>query len=677
LKVVRRDAADPESLARFERERALATELGIDKGFVPLLASGTSELGPYYVMPFFGSGDLRRRLRLGPLAVEDAIALAIALARALGRAHERGIVHRDLKPENVFFTDDGRPLVADLGLGKRVRAASPGSLTASNEVLGTPGYMAPEQAESMRAAGPPADVFALGAILYECLAGARPFAGASFVEVFGRVARGQFPPLATLRSGVPRAVVRIVERCLDKAPSKRPRDGHALAAELEAARRSRRRLPGLALAGLAVLAAGTLVVLAARGSTSKARPAPGPGPSVALRVEAEEALASGDPRRAIALASRAVEADPRDARAFAVRGQAHLLRLETAAGLADASRALAIEPELAWALAVRSGARIFVDRKAAVADAERACAREPDSPWALMARARLLSRDRRAEGRATFDRAARLAPRNVCAQLGSIEGSEAAQDFARALADVERELGGAPRCALLLACRGRLRTNRGEFARAHEDLDAALASDPDAPYVLRLRVDLFRREGNVAAAQAELDRALAIGPREPLLLEQRAAILLRSGDDKGAAAAFEDVIALMPEVSSPHAFLGMALEHQGELDRALAEETRAIELDDENAWNWSNRAGIRLLRRDVPGAITDATRALEIDHWFRDALLIRARARAAQGDRALALDDLRRYREAIPPGPEGDDVRAQVDALMKSFDGGAAPPSPR
>src|SRR5262249_7791747 len=149
----------------------------------------------------------------------EAVELALGLARAIGRAHERGIVHRDLKPGNVLFADDGRPLIADLGIAKRFARRSLGAsqtraLTAMDEGLGTPEYMAPEQQHDARAVGPPADVYSLGAIFYECLTG----------ELWKSVPR---------RATVTGPLARIIERCLSVDPTRRFEDGHALARAIE------------------------------------------------------------------------------------------------------------------------------------------------------------------------------------------------------------------------------------------------------------------------------------------------------------------------------------------------------------------------------------------------------------------------------------------------------------
>jgi hypothetical protein len=260
-----------EALARFERERRLLASLAEEGGFVPLLDAGDSPHGPFYVMPLLQGGTLRARLVDGArLPVEETVALGVELSRALARAHEKGIVHRDLKPENVLFTQSGaetgawgRALVADLGLAKHFRRDVSGgsqslSLTGADDAKGTLGYMAPEQLRSVRDATPASDVFALGAILYECLAGARAFEGATSVEVQARVVLGTFDPLRGVRPETPRWLERVVARALQVDPAKRFRDAGELSRALEArggGGPGARRLLGataVALAGLLV-----------------------------------------------------------------------------------------------------------------------------------------------------------------------------------------------------------------------------------------------------------------------------------------------------------------------------------------------------------------------------------------------------------------------------------------
>jgi eukaryotic-like serine/threonine-protein kinase len=244
---------------RFSREARLQSGLGELEGFVPLLDAGTCPEGPFLVMPLAGGGDLRHRLAKGPLPESEARRIVAALARSMGRAHAQGIVHRDLKPENVLFTSVGRPLVADLGLAKHFRHDLPGasqsvSLSREGVLMGTVGYMAPEQAHDARGVGPPADVFALGAILYECLTGEAAFQGQSGIEVLARVQAGTWTPVEELNPEVPRDLRRVIARALSSDPAQRYQDADALADALLAP-------PSVELRQLApALAVGALVV---------------------------------------------------------------------------------------------------------------------------------------------------------------------------------------------------------------------------------------------------------------------------------------------------------------------------------------------------------------------------------------------------------------------------------
>ena len=277
---------DAKRSARFERERRLQASLGEEQGFVPLLDSGSSPLGPFHVMPLVPGGTLRQRLESGPLSVAETVAVGRALAQAMGRAHALGIVHRDLKPENVLFTAAGKPLVTDLGLAKHFDDQAPGAsqsvaLSRGGETRGTAGYMPPEQLRDSASVTPTADVYSLGTILYECLAGRPAFEGESSFELLAKVTAGRFEPLAKVRPGVPSWLAGVVEQAMAAAPRDRFGDGTALARALagrkSAPRRRRRLLLLVPLAGVA----GAAILLAGRSAPPVLvvpPPPPPPGP---------------------------------------------------------------------------------------------------------------------------------------------------------------------------------------------------------------------------------------------------------------------------------------------------------------------------------------------------------------------------------------------------------------
>jgi serine/threonine-protein kinase len=193
-------------------------------------AAGASTL-PFFSLEFVEGGSLDRRLAGTPQVPRHAAALVETLARAVHYAHRQGIVHRDLKPANVLLTPDGTPKVTDFGLARYLGDTS--GRTDTGAVLGTPSYMAPEQAAGQsKAVGAAADVWALGAILYECLTGRPPFKGASVLETLDQVCTREPVPPRQLQPGVPRDLETIALKCLQKEPRKRYASAEALAEDL-------------------------------------------------------------------------------------------------------------------------------------------------------------------------------------------------------------------------------------------------------------------------------------------------------------------------------------------------------------------------------------------------------------------------------------------------------------
>ncbi len=229
LKVLPPEVAEsPEALARLEREARAAARLS-HPGIVTLFDIVASGPGAFLTMELVSGRPLRDSLRAGPLSVERALEIASEVAAALAHAHAAGIVHRDLKPENVMIAADGRARVLDFGLA--VNVVPPGSegiddlttalrLTHPGAVVGTVAYMAPEQAAG-RAVDGRADQFALGVMLHEMLAGRRPFAGGSVIEVLTAILRD---PPALLPSEIEMAcpgIQAVVSRCLAREPRHR------------------------------------------------------------------------------------------------------------------------------------------------------------------------------------------------------------------------------------------------------------------------------------------------------------------------------------------------------------------------------------------------------------------------------------------------------------------------
>jgi Tol biopolymer transport system component len=232
-------AADPQRLRRFELEARAAGALN-HPNVVGILDLGTQDGRPYAVSELLEGETFRDRVRIAAFPVKKAIDLAIQMAHGLAAAHDKGIVHRDLKPENLFLTRDGRVKILDFGLAK-LRQDEPESGatrtsdladTESGTVLGTIGYMAPEQVRGLPADAR-ADVFALGAVLYEMVTGRRAFRRDTAAETMTAILKDDPPDLRGIVPGAPIALEKIVRRCLEKSRDERFHSARDVAYALE------------------------------------------------------------------------------------------------------------------------------------------------------------------------------------------------------------------------------------------------------------------------------------------------------------------------------------------------------------------------------------------------------------------------------------------------------------
>jgi len=286
LKVLHPELAASFGAERFAREIGIAATL-THPHILPLYDSGAAGNLPFYVMPYIAGetlGDHMERVR--PLPLDEALRLIREVADALACAHANGIVHRDIKPDNILLSG-GHALVADFGIARAVDAAGSG-LTSAGIALGTPHYMSPEQAAGDHEVDGRADIYALGCVAYEMLAGHPPFHGSTAREVLARHARDPVPPLASARPDIPRSVQQAVERALAKVPVDRFATAAEFAAALDqpsavpsgphpatrAALQKARRLPRL-LGAAAVLGLAAVAVAALR-SRLAARPVTDP-----------------------------------------------------------------------------------------------------------------------------------------------------------------------------------------------------------------------------------------------------------------------------------------------------------------------------------------------------------------------------------------------------------------
>jgi tetratricopeptide (TPR) repeat protein len=228
---------DPDRLRRFEQEAKAAAALS-HPNILAVFQMGTHEGAPYLVSELLEGDTLREQVKRGPVPAKKAIDYGAQTAHGLAAAHEKGIVHRDLKPENLFVTRDGRVKILDFGLAKLLHPESETQLTQQTldtepgAVMGTVGYMSPEQVRG-QAADHRADIFAFGTILYEMLAGRRAFHKSTSAETMSAILNEDPPPVSQITPNVPPALARAVHRCLEKNPEQRFQSASDLAFALE------------------------------------------------------------------------------------------------------------------------------------------------------------------------------------------------------------------------------------------------------------------------------------------------------------------------------------------------------------------------------------------------------------------------------------------------------------
>jgi Tfp pilus assembly protein PilF len=500
-------AADPEALKRFEREARSAAALH-HPHIATLFAFEHDGDRTFIAMELVGGESLRTRIARGPLPVAEALAIARDVAGALALAHRRGIAHRDVKPENLMFDEDGRVKLMDFGLARAIAATR---ITMTGTTLGTAAYMAPEATRG--STGPPADVFSLGVVLHEMLAGSLPFPAENPLAMMFVIANEEPKPVRVARPEVSEAVAALIARMLAKDPEARP-DAATVERELAAltgapappspndtveleAMPVRAAEPALTLAPVAprrarprrgrVIAGAAAVVLALLmlGALNERR-TEGHAKAVTLDNEGFDLLRADRLTQAREKFEAALEADPRFV-------EASLNLAVTLHRLGDDTRAATLY------------GRVLKDHAREPQVASRAHAELAQIDMDSQAFPSAIDHLRRA---IELDSTAAKYPNDLAFSL------IAAGRLDEADAVLRRALVRFPGVAALYKNAGLVHYNRGEYVKALDLVNQALALDPTLATALALRARAHLRLGHLAEARADRDRFAALHPAD-------------------------------------------------------------------------------------------------------------------------------------------------------------------
>jgi serine/threonine-protein kinase len=691
--------ASPEELARFQREAVAVAGLR-HPNIVQVYDAGTIDDRPYFTMEFVEGGSLAQQVAGMPQAARQAAVLVATLAEAVQVAHLGGIIHRDLKPGNILLTRDGIPKISDFGLARRLQDDA--GLTISGAPLGTPSYMAPEQARGkVHAIGPAADVYALGAILYQLLTGRPPFRGETSTETMLQVVHQEPVPPARLNAKVPRDLETICLKCLHKEPPRRYASAAALAEDLRcfvrgeaiAARpegrlerlaRGMRRRPALVVAVTAtvLLIAGGLWLTHERAASELATKELDRVNQArhhqefvarldAIRLD-RTAVVDGTFDTPVnrqvnrAQADRAYEAAFREAgfgevhddpEVMAARLAASNIRKELAAALDDwVACVTADQNRQNWLLEVArragpdpTGLRdrlhdpaVWKDRAALTELARTALAAKPSVQLLV----RLGERLRAAGG-------------DAVPFLTQVQ-QEHADDFwanftlaealgwnirpAEAIRYYQAALAIRPRAAAVCNNLGRVLAQTGQVDEAMVRFQQAIDIDHTFAHAHSNLGLVLRMKGQHAEALEHFQQAVRFAPHHAASHSNLGTGLTGVGRWDEANEQFQEALRLDSNDVAAHSGLGQVLKRQGRLDEAIDHDRTALRLDPRSVVNYTNLGDALLAKGQVDEALKRFEEALALDPKHAMAHAGLGNALWARGRRQDAIDH---FQEAL------------------------------
>ena len=592
--------------ARFGKEVRLLSELS-HPAIVRYIEDGTCDDGTRYLaMQWLEGEDLARRLKRGRLGVDETRRLGARIADALGYAHARGVVHRDVKPSNLFLVrgDVDEAMLVDFGVARA--PLEDATRTRTGALIGTPGYMAPEQARGEVHAGPAADVFSLGCVLYECLTGSRAYPGGNVIAVLSNLLTAKPPRARVLAPDVPRELDALLGRMLARDPAKRPVDGADVARELDSLA-ARRRASGQRRALAACVATTALCAMAGAAHLRSRRPAvttttSAPVSDRAARTITDFPAPDGTPSEAAAAYADGLRALRAGKLALAKTHLLHAVDIDPT--LAPAHLRLAIwtdatlgaeESRRHFQLA-RASQESLSTRDRGLLDAmELEVLREPpdEAGRALRMRALAAALPEDAEiallaagvgsGRATttadYDRVLALDPAYAQAWAERAR-TQMVVDVPAARASLAACLAAAPTSTLCLLVRTRIDGQAGDCVAMEADARAVIAAENGSEYGYgRLASALYSNGADRESVHEALRQRVAlVGPATQARVRAAAEAQWAAGhgDFVAAEASAQELVRLVEDAGiaqahvAPTVFLVSLYEERGELARAGA-----------------------------------------------------------------------------------------------------------
>ncbi len=519
VKLIRAATIGGDSSARLAREAQAVARLR-HPGIVTVHAVGRTEDGhPWFAMELVDGRSLGDLVRDGALEAATAVEIVRDVALALDHAHVAGVIHRDLKPDNVLIEAvSGRARLTDFGLAHDESAKE--QLTRTGELLGTPAYMAPEQADGNGARGPVVDVYGLGAILYHALVGRAPFAGSGPMEILRKVLFDRPTPPRELDSTIPPDLERVALRCLEKDPAHRYPSARAVADALD-------RILADGRLESSPSASSRRAPRRAR-SSERRRPAPRPVPPASRAVPA--AIAGAGAVVAIALLALALSGPAADSddhpppRPLIARGEEPALPIVSPPDPPAPTDASAEAPTPPPDPAPEPAPDPATDpAPVPLAPADTSATRAEARTLFEAARARGRAGDL-AGARAEVERAIALDPELADAYVLRASLANAAGELDRSLADLDRALELDPTLTQAWFNRGTMRNFAKDYPGAIADLTEAIRLLPDRADSWRNRGVARHNAGDLAGAVEDYERFLALAPGHPATPGVRALI---------------------------------------------------------------------------------------------------------------------------------------------------------